>query len=97
MEKLKASMMYLDFDLVEGFAIVDTNYRSNHFRHNHHVTKVSLDGGRLLVGLLGLECRTQLLDQGHGLALQTAVKFATNTRTDHFQELLNYRMKYYWH
>lgn len=33
----------LDFNLVEGFAVVDTNNGSNHFRDDDHVPQVGLD------------------------------------------------------
>jgi len=38
----------LDFNGVESFAVVDTNYTTNHFRNNDHVPKVRLDSGRLV-------------------------------------------------
>lgn len=35
-------LIYLDFHLVEGFAIVNTNNASDHLRHNDHVTQMCL-------------------------------------------------------
>lgn len=64
----------LDLNLVELLSRVDANHATNHFGDHNHVSKVCLDKIRLLVGfslLLGL---TQLLDQPHGLALETAVE-----------------------
>lgn len=34
---------YLDFNLVECFAVVDTNDAADHFWHDDHVTKMGLD------------------------------------------------------
>ena len=34
---------HLDFNLVEGLAVVDSNDASDHLRNHNHVTQVSLD------------------------------------------------------
>ena len=40
---------HLDFDLVEGLAVVYTNHRANHLRHNDHVAKMRLNHSGLLL------------------------------------------------
>lgn len=37
----------LNINNVEDLAVVDSNNRADHFWHDDHITKVSLDGGRL--------------------------------------------------
>ena len=78
----------LDFDLVELLARVDTNDATNHLRNHDHVSQMRLDEIRLLIGfrlLLGL---AQLLDQTHGLALETTVETTTSTSVNDIAELV---------
>ena len=78
----------LDLDLVEGLSVVNTNNGTNHLGNNNHVTEVSLDDSGLLVSgsiLLGL---TQLLDQTHGLALETTLETSAGTSVDKVHQLL---------
>lgn len=77
----------LNFDLVEGLSGVDTDDGADHLGDNDHVTEVGLDEVGLLVGaslLLGL---AQLLDETHGLALQTAVEPSAGTGVNDITEL----------
>lgn len=77
----------LNFDLVEGLSGVDTDDGADHLGDNDHVTEVGLDEVGLLVGaslLLGL---AQLLDETHGLALQTTVEPSAGTGVNDITEL----------
>ena len=68
-------------------AVVDANHGADHLGDNDHVTEVGLDEVGLLVGaglLLGL---AQLLDETHGLALQTTVEPSAGTSVDDITEL----------
>ena len=81
---------YLDFDLVEDFAVVDTDDRSDHFWNDDHVSQVGLHGRWLRTVftddlLLGL---AQSLDQRHRLRLQTSLESATGTRIDELRQVL---------
>jgi hypothetical protein len=78
----------LDLDLVELLAGVDTNDAANHLGDNDHVTEVGLDEVGLLVGLGLLLGLAELLDETHGLALETAVEPSTGTGVDEVTELL---------
>lgn len=83
-----ADHLGLDFDLVELLSGVDTDNAANHLGDNDHVTEVGLDEVGLLVGaglLLGLP---KLLDETHGLALETAVEPAAGAGVDEVTELL---------
>lgn len=83
-----ANHLGLDFDLVELLAGVDTDDGADHLGDDDHVTEVGLDEVGLLVGaglLLGL---AELLDQTHGLALETAVEPSAGTGVDEVAELL---------
>ena len=77
-----------DFNLVELLAGVDADDAADHLGDDEHVTQVSLDNVGLLVGLGLLLGLAELLDQAHGLALETAVEPATGTGVDDIAELL---------
>lgn len=82
-----ANHLGLDFDLVELLTGVDTDDAADHLGDNDHVTEVGLDEVGLLVGaslLLGL---AELLDETHGLALQTAVEATTSAGVNDITEL----------
>ncbi len=77
----------LDFDLVENLSVVDTDDRSNHFRDNDHITKVSLDNLRLLILTTVELSLTQALNQSERLTLKTTIKAATSATVDKVDEL----------
>ena len=83
-----ADHLGLDFDLVELLAGVHTDDAANHLGDNDHVTEVGLDEVGLLVGLGLLLRLAELLDQTHGLALETAVEPSAGTGVDKVTELL---------
>lgn len=88
LSQVVANHLRLDLNLVELLAGVDTDDGADHLGDNDHVTEVGLDEVGLLVGpglLLGL---AELLDQTHGLALQTAVEAAAGTSVNDITELL---------
>ena len=63
-------------------AVVDADDGANHLGDDDHVAQVGLDDGRLLVWrglLLGL---AQLLEEAHGLALETALEPPAGTSVD---------------
>ena len=65
---------HLDFNLVEGLAVVHSDHGADHLRQDDHVPEVSLHHLRLLHGgslLLGL---TQALQEGLLLAAKATVK-----------------------
>lgn len=88
LSKVVANHLGLDFDLVELLAGVNTNDGSDHLGDDDHVTEVSLDKVGLLVGLGLLLGLAELLDQTHGLALETAVEPSAGTGVDDITELL---------
>ena len=67
----------LDFNLVEGLAIVDTENGYNHLGDDDHVTEMGAHGLRLLTsslsGLLGL---AELLDEAEALAVKSTLESA---------------------
>ncbi len=77
----------LDFYLVELLARVDSNHTANHLGNDNHVSKVSFYEVGLLVWLGFLLGFTELLDQTHGLALETAVEPTAGTGVDDIAEL----------
>ena len=83
-----ANHLGLDLDLVELLAGVDTNDGTDHLGDDNHVTEVSLDEIGLLVGLGLLLGLAELLDEAHGLALETAVESSAGTSVDDIAELL---------
>lgn len=83
-----ANHLRLDLNLVELLAGVDTDDGADHLGDNDHVTEVGLDEVGLLVGLGLLLGLAELLDETHGLALQTAVEATAGTSVDNITELL---------
>lgn len=81
-----ANHFRLDLNLVELLAGVDADDGTNHLRDDNHVAEVRLDEVGFFVGLgLGLGL-AQLLDQTHGLALETTVEPTTGTGMDEVAE-----------
>lgn len=83
-----ANHLRLDLHLVELLAGVDADNAANHLGDDNHVTEVCLDEVGLLVGLSLLLGLAELLDQAHGLALETAVDPAAGTGVDDIAELI---------
>uniref|UniRef100_A0A7C9DNY2 Uncharacterized protein n=1 Tax=Opuntia streptacantha TaxID=393608 RepID=A0A7C9DNY2_OPUST len=80
---------WLDFDLVEGLTIVHTNDATNHLGNYDHVAKMSPHWFRFLTRW-GLPFRfPELLDQSHGLALQTPAEPSPNTSREELNELIS--------
>ena len=77
----------LHFDLVELLARVDTDDATNHLGNNDHVAEMGLDEVGLLVGLGLLLGLSELLDQAHGLALETTVEPSAGTSVNEVTEL----------
>lgn len=83
-----ADHLGLDLDLVELLSGVDTNDRADHLWDDNHVTQVRLDEVWLLVGLGLLLSLTELLDQTHRLALESAVEATTSARVNNVAQLV---------
>ena len=83
-----ANHLRLDLDLVELLSGVNTDDAADHLGDNDHVTEVGLDEIGLLVGLGLLLSLAELLDQAHGLALETTVETSAGTGVDNIAELL---------
>lgn len=88
LSKVVTNHLGLDLNSVELLSRVDTNNGANHLGDDNHVTEVGLDGIRLLVGLSLLLGLAQLLDETHGLALQTAVEASAGAGVDDIAELV---------
>jgi len=74
LSKVVSNHLGLDFDLVEGLAVVDSHNASNHLWHNDHVPEVSLDHGGFFQSwgfLLGL---AQTFHQSHWFTLESTSK-----------------------
>lgn len=83
-----ANHFRLDFDLVELLSRVDTDDAADHLGDDDHVTEMCLDEIGLLVGFGLLLRLAELLDQAHGLALETTVEPTTGAGMDEVAELL---------
>jgi hypothetical protein len=88
-----ANHLRLNLNLVELLSGVDTDDTANHLGDDNHVTEVGLDKVGLLVGLGLLLGLAELLDQAHGLALETAVESSTGTSVDKVTELLRAKVE----
>ena len=66
-------------------SVVDTDNATNHLGDDDHVTQVGLDDSGLLIGgsfLLGF---AELLDETHGLALETALETTAGAGVDELE------------
>merc|ERR1712168_919320 len=77
-----------DFNLVECFALVDSDDASDHLGHDDHVPQVRLHGLGLLVGKTSLLRLTQLLDETHRLAFETTSELAANAAREQLHQLV---------
>lgn len=78
----------LDFNLIEGLAVVHTDHAADHLGDDDGVTQVGLDHSWLLKWrrlLLGL---AQTLLQSKGLALQTTTVTSTSTTGQQLDQLI---------
>lgn len=86
--KVVTSHLRLDLNLVEGLTVVDTNDGADHLGNNDHVPEVGLDDLGLLVSRGVLLGGPELLDEAHGLALQTTLEPTAGTAVDEIDKLL---------
>ena len=91
--KVVAGHLRLDLNLVESLTVVDTDDRSDHLGDDDHITKMSLDRSRLLIGGSVLLGNTELLNETHGLAVKTTSESAAGTSMDNLAELLSVKLK----
>lgn len=84
---------YLDFNLVESLAVVDTNNATSHLRNDDHVSQVCLDDIWFLVDWALFLLLSELFDEGHGLALKTTANFPPYTAREQFHELFIVHVK----
>lgn len=87
LSQIMSHHLRLDLNLIELFARVHADHAANHLRHDDHVSEMCLDRVRLLVGLRLLLGFAQLLDQTHGLALETAIESAPGAGVNDIAEL----------
>jgi len=78
----------LDFNLVEGLVIVDSDDGSGHLGDDDHAPEVGLHNLGLLVDGGFLLLLTQLLDQGHGLPLHPPGELPPDSAGEELHELL---------
>lgn len=84
---IPTSNSYLDFNLVEGLALMNTNVSTDHFGDDDHVTEVSLDNSGLLLNGGGSLALAKLLHQGQRLALKTTLEAAASASVEELNEL----------
>lgn len=77
----------LNLHLVKLLPRVDPNNASNHLRHHDHIPQMRLDQVRFLVRFGFLLGFSELFDQAHRFALETAVEAAAGTGVDDVTEL----------
>merc|ERR1719153_227797 len=69
--QVMSNRLWLDLNLCEDLAVVNSNNGAGHLGDNDHVPEVGLDHVGLLVGGSLLLLLPQLLDQGHWLPLES--------------------------
>lgn len=91
--KIVANHLWLNFNLVEGFAIIDTNIRTYHFRYNNHVSQMGLNNSWLF-----LFCRfelgfTKAFYKSHWLALKTTGESSTGACMKEIKKLVIFHLQ----
>jgi hypothetical protein len=92
LSEVAADHIKLDFDVIEGFAVVDSDVVADHFGEDDGVAEVGLDGGgllsqlRVLLALLALGVKTDVsvldLCMGYALLLENLLRcLARNSST----------------
>merc|ERR550519_199809 len=85
--------LWLHLNLCEDFAVVDANNGSSHLGHDNHVPEVGLDHVGLLVGGSLLLLLPQLLDEGHGLPLESPGELPSDPTDEELHQLLVVHVK----
>ena len=92
--EVAANHLRLDFNLVEGFPLINTNHGSNHLGHDDHIPEMRFYNLRFLQRrsfLLGLP---QFLEEGDMLPLETSsIATAGTTREQLGQSLIAHIQK----
>lgn len=84
---------YLDFNLVEGLAVINAHNGSGHLRDNDHVSQMSLDHIGFLIDRALLLLLAELLDQSHRLALKATADLPPDTAREQFHKLFIVHVK----
>lgn len=78
-----------DVEGVENLTVVDTNDGTDHLRDDDHVSEVGLDDGGLLVGDSSGSGGSQLLDETHGLRVETSRELSSDSSGAQLGEILS--------
>lgn len=92
--KIMTNHLRLNFNLVKGLSVVDTNVGTNKLRNNDHVAQVSLNDLRFV--FLRGACSSSLLntlDQSHRLVLKTTEDLATRASRQELEQALAINFK----
>ena len=71
-----ANHLWLDLDLCEHLSVVHAHDGASHLGHDNHVPQMGLHNIGLLVDGAFLLLLAELLDQSHGLALESSGELA---------------------
>ena len=71
----------------EDLSVVNTDNRTNHLGNDNHISQVSLDDGRLVTGRSILLRLSELLDEGHGLSLESPLESSSSSSVNKLHEL----------
>lgn len=93
LSEIMADHFGLDFNLRKLLALVDTNDTANHLRYHNHIPQVCLDEVGLLVRFGFLLRFAQLLDQTHGLSLETTVEPTPGASVNDISQLFGGQVK----
>ena len=88
LSKIVTNHLWLDFDLGEDLAVVHSNDRSSHLWNHDHVSQMGLDNIGLLVDGAFLLLLAELLDQSHGLTLESSGELAPDSAGEQLHQTL---------
>ena len=85
--EIMTNHFWLDFDLIEGFAVVNADDGSGHFRDDDHISQMSFNDVGFFVGQTFLLLLSEFLDQSHRLPFQTPSELSPDSAREQFHQL----------
>lgn len=79
---------WLNFNLIEGFSVIDSNNGAYHLWKDEHVSQMCFDDFGLFIWRSFFFCLPQSLEQSHWFSLQTTRKTPASSRIHQFHQLL---------
>jgi hypothetical protein len=88
LSQIMTNHLSLDFNLVEGLSVIDSNHGADHLGDNNHVSEVGFDRVGLFAFGGFLLSLAELLDETHRLALEASLESPAGSGVNELHELI---------